>query len=39
MANPDGAVVLTGDYGGQVYLTVPAELVECREEALRVLLL
>ena len=33
----DGAVILTGDYGGTVFLTAPARLVRCSEEALGVL--
>lgn len=38
MTASDAAVVMTGDYGGQVYLTVPARLVRCGEQTLRLLL-
>jgi hypothetical protein len=34
----DGAVVLEGDWGGQIYATVPARLVRCDEQALERLL-
>jgi hypothetical protein len=34
----DFAVVLSGDYGGQVYLTAPIALVRCGEDELRQLL-
>jgi hypothetical protein len=34
----DGAVVLEGDDGGQIYMTCPARLVACPEEGLRRLL-
>jgi hypothetical protein len=34
----DFAVVLSGDFGGQVYLTAPAAVVRCEEPALRQLL-
>jgi hypothetical protein len=33
-ALPDGAVVLEGDWGGQIYVTAPARLVRCDEQAL-----
>jgi hypothetical protein len=33
-ADPDAAVVLEGDYGGQIYLTCPVGLVACDEHAL-----
>jgi hypothetical protein len=35
---PDGAVVLEGDYGGQIYVTAPARLVACDEATLERLL-
>jgi hypothetical protein len=38
-AHPDGAVVMEGDYGGSIYLTCPARVVECDEATLRRLLL
>jgi hypothetical protein len=38
-AAADGVVVLEGDYGGQIYMVVPARLVRCREEDLRTLLM
>jgi hypothetical protein len=34
----DGVVVLEGDYGGQIYVVVPAREVRCSEEALTQLL-
>ena len=34
----DGAVILEGDDGGQIYLVVPAREVRCSEDALRTLL-
>jgi hypothetical protein len=34
---PDGAVVLSGDYGGTIFLTAPARLVKCSEESLATL--
>jgi hypothetical protein len=37
-AHPDGALVLEGDYGGQIYLTCPASVVECSESTLAALL-
>jgi len=37
-AAPDGVVILEGDDGGQVYLTVPARLVRCSEQTLATLL-
>ncbi len=37
-ADPDGAVVLEGDDGGQLYVVVPARQVLCPEEALGQLL-
>ncbi len=30
----DGAVVLSGDYGGTIFVTAPARIVACSEEAL-----
>jgi hypothetical protein len=38
-AAPEGVVVLEGDYGGQIYMVVPARLVRCRDEDLQALLL
>src|SRR5262249_41746862 len=35
---PDGAVVLEGDWGGQIFLTCPAQLVQCTEQTLQQLL-
>jgi hypothetical protein len=35
---PDGVVILEGDYGGQIYVTCPAKLVKCGEDALGALL-
>lgn len=32
--DPDGAVVLSGDYGGTIFLTAPAGLVRCGAETL-----
>lgn len=32
--DPDGVVILEGDYGGQIYLVAPASRVECSEGAL-----
>ena len=37
-ALPDGAVVLEGDYGGQIYVVAPAARVCCSEPALEALL-
>ena len=37
-ADPEGVVILEGDYGGQIYAVCPARLVRCDEEALRRLL-
>ena len=37
-ATPDAAVVMEGDYGGSIYLTCPAQLVQCDEPTLRQLL-
>src|SRR4051812_18841606 len=37
-ALPDGAVVLEGDWGGQIYVTAPAKAVLCDETALDLLL-
>ncbi len=34
--DPDGAVILEGDYGGQVLATAPAVGVACFEEVLRI---
>ncbi|WP_280151988.1 hypothetical protein [Piscinibacter sp. XHJ-5] len=34
----DGVVVLEGDYGGQIYVVVPASLVQCGESGLSSLL-
>lgn len=34
----DGTVVLTGDHGGQIYLTCPAKYIKCGEETLKNLL-
>ena len=36
---PDGRVIMEGDWGGQVYLTFPASMVRCSQEALHRLLL
>jgi len=38
-SHKDGVVVLEGDWGGIIYLTCPASLVRCSEEALHQLLL
>lgn len=35
---PDAAVVLSGDYGGTIYLTAPMRLVRCDEDTLNTLL-
>lgn len=35
--DPDGAIVLSGDYGGTIFLTAPARIVVCSEEALATL--
>jgi hypothetical protein len=35
---PDSVVVMEGDYGGSIYLTCPARLVQCDEATLRDLL-
>lgn len=37
-ADPHGVVVMEGDFGGQIYLVVPARLVKCSELQLRALL-
>lgn len=37
LADPDAAVVLTGDYGGTVFLTAPVRLVGCDLDTLRTL--
>jgi hypothetical protein len=37
-AHPDGAIVLEGDFGGQIYVTCPATLVGCSEPVLADLL-
>ena len=34
----DGVVVLEGDYGGQIYVVAPAEVVACSEQTLEQLL-
>lgn len=34
----DGVVIFEGDYGGAIYLTCPAHLVQCSEELLQQLL-
>ena len=34
----DGVVIFEGDYGGAIYLTCPAKLVRCSEQALQQLL-
>jgi hypothetical protein len=38
-SHKDGIVMLEGDWGGIIYLTCPASLVRCSEEALHQLLL
>lgn len=38
-ALPYYAIVLEGDYGGQIYATCPVSLIKCDEDALRNLLL
>jgi hypothetical protein len=38
-SDPDGAVILEGDDGGQLYLAFPARAVNCTEESLSLLLL
>jgi hypothetical protein len=35
--DPNGIVVLSGDYGGTIFLTAPARLVKCSDEALATL--
>ena len=35
---PDAYAILEGDYGGQTYVTAPARLIRCDEQALRYLL-
>ena len=35
---PDAYAILEGDYGGQTYVTAPARLIQCDEQALRYLL-
>ncbi len=37
-ATADAAVVMRGDYGGSIYLTCPARIVQCDESTLRQLL-
>lgn len=37
-ANPDALVIMEGDDGGQIYLTVPVRLVRCSQQALERLL-
>jgi hypothetical protein len=37
-AHPHGVLVFEGDYGGMIYLTVPARLVACGEDTLERLL-
>jgi hypothetical protein len=37
-ADPDGAVILEGDWGGQIYLAVPAPALSCTEQQLQRLL-
>jgi hypothetical protein len=37
-ARADAVIVMEGDYGGSVYLTCPAHLVQCNEQTLRQLL-
>ena len=37
-ADPDAAVILSGDYGGTIYLTAPVRLVQCTQRELEVLL-
>ena|SRR5215467_10700836 len=37
-ADPEGAVILEGDYGGQIYVVVPARQVVCSQAALTSLL-
>src|SRR5262245_6018385 len=32
--DPDAAIVMEGDYGGQIYLTCPVRLVKCSGETL-----
>lgn len=36
-SDPDGALVLSGDYGGTVFVTAPVRLVGCDVDALRTL--
>src|SRR4051812_24741453 len=36
--DPNAAVVLSGDYGGTIYLTAPMRLVRCDAETLNTLL-
>jgi hypothetical protein len=38
-ARPGGVVVMEGDYGGSIYLTCPARIVNCDDATLRRLLL
>ena len=35
----DGVIIFEGDYGGAIYLTCPARMVQCAETSLRQLLL
>jgi hypothetical protein len=35
--DPNGVVILEGDYGGEIFLICPASLVKCTEEILEVL--
>ena len=35
---PDAYAILEGDYGGQTYVTAPAKIIQCDEQALRYLL-
>ncbi len=37
-ADPDGAVILEGDDGGQIYIVAPADVVDCSEAVLDLLL-
>jgi hypothetical protein len=37
--HPNGVVILEGDWGGQIYLVIPANQVSCSEETLHQLLL
>ncbi|GAB3800853.1 hypothetical protein GCM10028798_15970 [Humibacter antri] len=33
-SDPDSAIVISGDGGGTIYLTVPLRLIRCSDEAL-----